>query len=156
MRRDFPQEWVTLVTWSWWPRGILSPQSQESFISRTFCHTMTTLIDRIKLQTVARHQNDKSDCLPARFSDQVKIESEPNSAGVLMPPDSAALWRALVNYMGFVEMLFKRKRTDMCLSPVKYQVYKCQSLNHTPALCLCILSCLFISSSNDLMGSTYS
>lgn len=158
MRWDFPQERVTLAIRSWWPRGILSPQSQESFISRTFCHTMTTLIDGIKLQTVARHLNDKvrvSSSLIFKSGKKKERAKFSLSASWCRPTlqVSEELWSIT---WGFIKMLLKRKRTDVFISwyvPVVLQMlvlkpYTCSVFKYTLPF--------FTSSSNDPKGSTYS
>ena len=146
---DFSQEWVALFIQPWWPRGILSPQSQESSISRTFCPTMTTLIDRIKLRTVARHQNDKVSVSPSLILKSGKKKKRVKfslsvSWGCLALQVSLKCSGQLPGYPW--RCLLKRRRIDMYIAPVMCQVfYKCQSLNLTAVLCLGILSTSFSS-----------
>lgn len=45
--------------------GVLSSQNRDASVSRSFYPTMATLIGRIKLQTVARHRNEKVSVSPS-------------------------------------------------------------------------------------------
>lgn len=116
------------------------------FISRTFCHTMTTLIDRIKLQTVARHQNDKVRVSPSLIFKSGKRRA--NSACLCR--DAARLCRslkALVDYMGLHEDVVKEKKDwhvfiSCCVPVVQMSVlkpYTCSVFRYTLSLLLPLL-----------------